>query len=223
MKGGYLGRERSAEIDEVLQKAVTGSSSIGTTTAIDVGKGKAYQTFQCRLQPCTCMYAFAGTKHHTAYDTSFHPILEELSDFGRMFVRPGVKPHTVLNRYQLELGDYIDFHSDANGLYDPAFPIVSVSFGQCGVFVVRMKGAKEAQPRRAAWVLEHGDLLVMTGTLQQHTEHAVLSTKEWPAILDVAGAKRFPWKPLSKKEQRVLRMALQETEEVSCRYKVTIR
>ena len=120
-----------------------------------------------------------------------------------------------MNRYQLELGDCIDFHSDANGLNDPAFPIVSVSFGQCGVFVVRMKGDKEAKPRRGAWVLEHGDLMVMTGTLQQHTEHAVLSMKEWPALLDIARAERFPWKPLSKKEQKVLRMALQETRVVA--------
>lgn len=71
--------------------------------------------------------------------------------------------------------DAIGWHADDEPELGPASEIASLSFGAERSFHMRRKD-DYSQVKRIA--LEHGSLLIMSGAMQQHLQHAVMRTAQ---------------------------------------------
>lgn len=76
----------------------------------------------------------------------------------------------LLNRYR-DGQDKLDWHADDEPEPDPQAPTASLSFGAARSFRLRPKLPGTAES--LAYVLGHGDLLVMDPPTQQHWLHQV--------------------------------------------------
>lgn len=101
------------------------------------------------------------------------PVLEVRDRLREEF---GVSFQLVLGLWYRDGSDSVAYHGDDEKSIDPAFPIISVSFGASRAFHIRRK---DDHRDRKTVMLHPGDVLVMKGPrCQQLFEHAVPKTKK---------------------------------------------
>src|SRR5262245_43200170 len=122
----------------------------------------------------TALYADAGVTY--TYSGVTYPSLvwsPELDAIRRRVVEAAGAPfNSVLLNYYRGGQDSSGFHADDERELGVNPIVPSVSLGSERRFVLRHKKSKE----RIEYVLRHGSLLVMGGTLQHHWHHAIPKT-----------------------------------------------
>ncbi|MCI0461682.1 MAG: alpha-ketoglutarate-dependent dioxygenase AlkB [Gemmataceae bacterium] len=122
----------------------------------------------------TALYADAGVTY--TYSGVTYPSLvwsTELDAIRRRVVEAAGAPfNSVLLNYYRGGQDSIGFHADDEPELGVNPIVPSISLGAERRFVLRHKKSKE----RIEYVLRHGSLLVMGGTLQHHWQHAIPKT-----------------------------------------------
>lgn len=114
-------------------------------------------------------YAYSGVTYRCT------PWAEELAAIRKRVEKAADAPlnSVLLNLYRGET-DSMGFHSDDEPELGDNPVVPSISLGAERRFVLRHKKSR----RKLEYVLEHGSLLIMSGTLQHFWEHALPKTKE---------------------------------------------
>jgi len=127
----------------------------------------------CFMSDCQCPY---GYSRHSIDATPWH---EPLRDIVRNIARAlnlnlqNMKICANLNLYEGSLQS-VDWHSDNEPMFGPEPTILSISLGGSRNFCVRpLNNLSNVLTYR----LDHGDVSIMSGTLQQTHQHKV--PKEW--------------------------------------------
>lgn len=107
-------------------------------------------------------YCYSGKTHHPeAWPAALKPIREKLKSIHT--------PNAVLANYYQDGKDYMGWHSDNEKELGPEPIITSLSLGAPRTFKFRHKKTQEIIELE----LEHGSLLVMHGSCQQHWQHCL--------------------------------------------------
>ncbi len=109
-------------------------------------------------------YAYSGVSHEAL---PFPWYLEEVRQ--RVAKATLEQFNSLLLNYYRDGKDSIGWHSDDERELGKNPPVPSLSFGAERVFQIRHKVTKE----KKEYILKHGSLLVMSGTMQHHWQHCV--------------------------------------------------
>lgn len=117
-------------------------------------------------------YTYSGTTRHARAWTPHLWQLKLQVERHLRRISPTVFNACLLNRYH-HGGEGMAWHSDNEAALGPDTVIASLSFGATRLFALR-------HPRRGHTFrlpLQHGQLVVMRGNMQQHWQHAILKSR----------------------------------------------
>lgn len=116
-------------------------------------------------------YTYSGIAHPPAAMPAW------LADMRRALeLKLGVRFNSVLANYYRDGSDSVAWHSDDEPELGSAPTIASVSLGASRRFAIRCRGARPSPGTRWDLMLEHGDLMVMSGRSQIDYEHSIPKT-----------------------------------------------
>lgn len=130
----------------------------------------------CKVPRLTCWYGDADAVYH--YSGVKHEPLPWLKDLQAIKLQIeaccGATFNSVLANLYRDGRDSMGYHSDNEKELGSQPVIASLSLGEARLFKLRHKKRHE----NLDIVLEHGDLLLMAGPLQQHWLHALPKTRQ---------------------------------------------
>lgn len=119
---------------------------------------------QCWMGDPESIYGYSGIR---LTPLAWSPLLQEI----RLAVEQlaGLKFNAVLINYYRNGQDSVSWHSDDEAELGPAPVVASLSLGAARAFELRHKRRREIPKLKIR--LEHGSLLIMGDTVQQHWQH----------------------------------------------------
>ena len=171
-----------------------------------------YRSVQATVDNCMCKYKYEATKRHEVYKVEDIPVLKEMLEWVHSLgdIRLRQQFNEILgNVYMRDLDECVTWHSDANTLYSESTDVLSVSGSALGLFcfqpritgfVADIIGKKWNVVQRDDFFVTHklrglvplfpGDVLLMSGTCQQHLDHETL---KFSALKNIAAIlKAYP-------------------------------
>lgn len=104
----------------------------------------------------------------------WHPLLEELRD--HLQTATAARFNSVLANAYRDGRDAMGWHSDDEKELGPEPLIASLSLGASRRFLMRPKKSSPGAAAVREWRLEHGSLLLMRGSSQRNSKHALPRT-----------------------------------------------